>query len=186
MQNRSTFDVNEFGMINLIPNLDPSLKFYQMGEEGNAHDAYEIQATRNMKRLIFRDFTISTKYPNNVVLVEDANIGTSATVCVVTDIRLDEVSDSFRVTVSPFHKQGDFYQGFPCNSSDFHIYLVTGGINTTKKCEINANSIKTQFVCLLFERSVTVADFQVGGGAAHLNKSKLSWVCIPLLHGFEN
>jgi hypothetical protein len=180
VENLSTFDSKEFAIINPIPMQQPNLKFYQMGEEGNLPDAYELHTTRHMKRLVFRDFTISNKYPNNIVLVK--NLG----VCVVHDMRLDRQSDSFRVLLSPFVKQEDFFQGKPCNSSEFWIFMVSGGIDATKRTTVNAKDILNQFVCLLYEKVVDVnAAAQVQSSAANsanLDKKKTVWVCIPLMH----
>jgi hypothetical protein len=157
-----------------------------MGEEGNPKDAYEMHTTRHMKRLIYRDFTISTKYPNNIVLVKKLGV------CVVHDMNRDTDSDSFQVLLSPFVKQDDFFQGTPCNSSDFSIFMVSGGIDATKRQKVNANDIVNQFVCLMYEKSVSLDNQQNNAleqpahpstvAIANLDKKKTAWVCIPLMH----
>jgi hypothetical protein len=167
-------------------------EYYQMGEEGNKPDAYELQTTAHMKRLIFRDFTISTRYPNNIVLVRGDNIDMG--VCVVGNLRYDLEADTFKVLVSPFVKQGDFYTGVPCNSSDFNIYLVSGGVDHSKRQEVDSKLIVTQFVCLLFEKHVTdshsisneaTTSSSLNDNPSHhrmLDKTLTSWVCTPLMH----
>jgi hypothetical protein len=182
-----------------------------MGEEGNPADAYELQITPHMKRLVFRDFIVSTKYPNNVVLVQgdytdDNNAPTSAEqesadghpstaprpkkdlgVCVISDLRFDKETDAFKLTVAPFAKQGDFYSGVPCNSSEFNIYMVTGGVDQSQRKEIDSSCVKTQFVCLMLEKFV--ANEQSGNASAAqndvrpaLDKTRTTWVCTPLMH----
>jgi hypothetical protein len=184
--NKSTFNNEEFGVINPMPRRgkhdDP--QFYQMGEEGNPPDAYELHVTRKMKRLVFRDFTISTKYPNNIVLVKDMGV------CVVHDMRYDEPSDSFKVLLSPFVQQDDFFTGRPCNSSDFSIFKVTGGTDKTKRKSVDANEIVNQFVALVFdntpltdvERKQLQNQQPSAKATASLDKAKVVWVCIPLMH----
>lgn len=185
----STFDVEEFGVINRMNTL-PGKEYYQMGEEGNKPDPYELQSAK-IKRLVYRDFTISTRYPNNVVLVRGDNIDMG--VCCVSDLRYDIESDSFKATVSPFAKQGDFYTGVPCNSSTFNIYLVSGGVDHSRKQEIDARLIVTQFVCLPFKKHVAVADNPTTSSSSSrrnarigpqrlLDKALTSWVCTPLMH----
>lgn len=188
MSNLSTFNDEEFGIINpiVMPAADgeSDLQCYQMGEEGNPRDAYELHCTRFMKRLIFRDFTISTKYPNNIVLVKDLGV------CVVSDISLDKESDSFQVKLAPFEKQGNFFTGSPCDSSIFHIYMVSGGINTKRRKTVNANDIVNQFVCLLYKKVVDVDADPEDEARQHpsdiakvnLDKKKSIWVCVPLMH----
>ncbi|XP_047124387.1 uncharacterized protein LOC124807050 [Hydra vulgaris] len=175
----SNFNENDFGVINTISTDHPSNKFYQMGEEGNKPNAYELQVTRHMKRLIFRDFTISNKYPNNVVLV-NSSIG-KPKVCVVSDMRYDDVEDKFKVSISPFKKQGDFFEGYPCNSSDFNIFLVSGDLNHDRKREVNADCIENQFVCLLYEKEVTDIDINAKE-QIQFNTKNAQWVCTPLFH----
>jgi hypothetical protein len=180
----STFDNEEFAIINKMPMANDSLQFYQMGEEGNPRDAYELHITPHMKRLVFRDFTISNKYPNNIVLVKHLGV------CVVHDMRRDDQSDSFQVTVSPFVKQEDFYQGVPCNSSDFSIFMVTGGQDVRRRKAVNSKDIANQFVCLPFEKTVNLddeptenAEQPASAAIANLDKKRCVWVCIPLMHG---
>jgi hypothetical protein len=171
-----------------MPMRDESLEFYQMGEEGNARDAYELHTTRNMKRLVFRDFTVSNKYPNNIVLAKDLGV------CVVHDIRYDRYLDSFQVSLSPFTKQEDFYQGAPCNSSEFNIFMVSGGMDITKRKTVDSRQIKNQFVCLMYEKVVNIQDAQpkniqqqenqpAAAARANLDKQKSVFVCVPLMHG---
>lgn len=184
--NLSTFKEEEFAIINpIVMSAGQSdLQFYQMGEEGNPRDAYELHCTRFMKRLIFRDFTIATKYPNNIVLVNDLGV------CVVSDISLDKESDSFQVKLAPFVKQADFFKGSPCDSSSFHIYMVSGGVDNKKRKSVNANDIVNQFVCLLYKRVVDI-DADIAEEArqhpsdvarVNLDKTKSIFVCIPLMH----
>ena len=174
-----SFDQDNFAVINRIPSTDG--EFYQLGEEGNPPDAYELQITRNMKRLIYRDFVISNKYPNNIVLTRNKGV------CVVRDMWYDEPSDSFQVKIAPFNKQGDFYRGSPCNSSDFDIYRVAGGINFGKSIVVDSSEIKNQFVCLLHEkgRSDEADNTAVAADNAVLRdvyRKRTAWVCIPLMH----
>jgi hypothetical protein len=185
VENLSTFNIGEFGVINRMNTL-PGKEYYQMGEEGNKPDPYELQSAK-IKRLVFRDFTISTRYPNNVVLVRGNSINMG--VCCVSDLRYDVESDSFKATVSPFAKQGDFYTGIPCNSSAFNIYLVSGGVDHSKKEEIDARLIVTQFVCLPFKKHVagnptlpSSSSRNARGGQRLLDKGLTSWVCTPLMH----
>jgi hypothetical protein len=147
--------------------------FYQLGEEGNSPDAYELHITRNMQRLIFRDFIISTKYPNNVVLIKGKGV------CVVSKICYKENEDAFFVTVASFVKQDDFFKRHPCNSSLYDIYLVTGGLSPA--FEIDSKKISNQFVCLMFDRQTLATD-----QGRTMDKVKTSWVCIPLLHSAIN
>jgi hypothetical protein len=173
--------------------LEPGKEYYQMGEEGNKPDAYELQTTNYMKRLIFRDFTVSTRYPNNIVLVRGNEIDMG--VCVISDLRYDSEADTFKVSVSPFVKQGDFYTGVPCNSSDFNIYLVSGGVDHSKRQEVDSKLIVTQFVCLLYEKHVIASNSTSNEATASsslnddpsrhhrmLDKTLTSWVCTPLMH----
>jgi hypothetical protein len=148
--------------------------FYQLGEEGNPPDAYELHTTKNNRsqRLIFRDFIISTRYPNNIVLVKNKGV------CVVHSIRYKEEEDAFFVTLAPFIKQLDFFKNQPCNSSVYDIYLVTGGLSNA--VEIDSKNISNQYVCLMFDRQTKVDD------PASLDKVKSSWVCIPLMHSSLN
>ena len=119
--------MEKFAIINRIEGRVTRDKMYfQMGEEGNAPDAYEMHVTRFMTRLVYRDFTISDRYPNNIVLVNDMGV------CVVQNIKYEEKSDAFFLTVSPFKHQTDFYTGYPCNSTDFSIYSRTPLINTPR------------------------------------------------------
>jgi hypothetical protein len=175
----STFDPENFGIMNRIPGLKKRQEFYQMGEEGNSPDAYELQTTAHMKRLIFRDFVISDKYPNNIVLTR--NYG----VCAVSDLAYDAEGDSFNVTVVPFHKQGDFFTGVPCNSSDCDIYSVSGGLNYSKQRVVTSNEVANQFVCLLNDREMKkqqqASSATTGASASTANKAA-HWVCIPLMH----
>jgi hypothetical protein len=173
VQHLSTYNVDEFGVMNRIPGTSSNQQhFYQLGEEGNPPDAYELHITKSMQRLIFRDFIISTKYPNNVVLVRNKGV------CVVSKICYKENKDSFFVTVAPFVKQTDFFKGSPCNSSIYDIYQVTGGLSSA--FEIDSRRISNQFVCLLFDRQTSLAD------PASMDKVKSSWVCIPLMHSSLN
>jgi hypothetical protein len=165
-----------------------------MGEEGNKPDAYELQTTPHMKRLIFRDFTVSTRYPNNIVLVR--GYGIDMGVCVISNLRYDSETDTFKVLVSPFVQQRDFYTGVPCNSSDFNIYLVSGGVDQSKRREVDSKLIVTQFVCLLFEKHVVTDSNSTSNVATTsscltdnpssqhrmLDKTLTSWVCTPLMH----
>jgi hypothetical protein len=153
------------------------LKFYQMGEEGNPPDAYELHTTAHMKRLVFRDYTISNKYPNNIVLVK--NLG----VCVVHDMRMDRQTDSFRVLVTPFETQEDFFTGKPCNSSAFDIFMCSGGNDAAKRQTVDAKDILNQFVCLLHQNEVNQPESSAASDAHLLDKKKSVWVCIPLMHG---
>jgi hypothetical protein len=179
-----TFQSDNFGIVNRISGLKPHEEFYQMGEEGNPPDAYELQTTSHMKRLIYRDYVISNKYPNNIVLTKDK------CVCVVSDLSYDTVADSFNVTIVPFKKQGDFFSGIPCNSSDCDIYSVSGGIDYSKKRVINSTEVANQFVCLLNDREMSKQQQQqapttssAAGTAttAAINRNA-HWVCIPLMH----
>lgn len=192
VENLSTFNDDEFGVINRMPvpqkslGFDHAVDFYQMGEEGNSRDPYELHTTRYMKRLAFRDFTISTKYPNNVVLVKALGV------CAVNDIFLDREADAFRVVVTPFAKQTDFFKGTPCNSSDFQIYMVYGGLNVKRRATTDAKDIINQFVCLLYKKAVNVdADMEEYTNvstqpstvaAAMFDKRQSVFVCMPLLH----
>jgi hypothetical protein len=171
VQHLSTYNVDEFGIMNRISRKNPD--FYQLGEEGNPRDAYELHITKSMQRLIFRDFIISTKYPNNVVLVKNKGV------CVVSKICYKEEHDAFFVTLAPFVKQGDFFKRHPCNSSVYDIYLVTGGISSRVQ-EINSKMISNQYVCLMFDRQTQSDDPKC------LDKEKTSWVCIPLMHSSLN
>jgi hypothetical protein len=170
--------------MNRISGLKPHEEFYQMGEEGNGPEAYEMHTTRTMKRLIYRDFVISTKYPNNIVLTTDRKV------CVVNDLAYDSVADCFMVTVAPFNHQGDFFTILPCNSSDCDIYSVSGGVNYAKKKVINSSEVVNQFVCLLNDRVMNANKLKRDAAAAAgsstvtaIEKNKEAhWVCIPLMH----
>jgi hypothetical protein len=171
VQHLSTYNVDNFGIMNRIRGTS---NFYQLGEEGNPPDAYELHTTKNNRsqRLIFRDFIISTRYPNNVVLVK------SKGVCVVSNIRYKEEEDAFFVTLAPFIKQSDFFKKHPCDSSVYDIYLVNGGL--TNAVEIDSKNILNQYVCLMYDRQTKADD------PASLDKVKSSWVCIPLMHSSVN
>lgn len=190
VENLSTYDPETFGVINPIPpsllppqfQNKPDIQFYQVGEEGNPPGPYEMHTTRYMKRLVYRDFTISTKYPNNVVLLK--NLG----VCVVFNMFRDAPSDSFKLVLAPFAKQGNFFEGSPCDSSDFGIFKVSGGIDHSKRRTVDASIVVNQLVCLLFDK---VVDYDAAEGpeppsataTLKLNKTKAAFVCIPLMHG---
>jgi hypothetical protein len=171
VQHLSTFNVDEFGVMNRIPRTNHH--FYQLGEEGNPPDAYELHITKSMQRLIFRDFIISSKYPNNVVLVRNRGV------CIVSKICYKEEEDAFYVTIAPFVKQEDFFKHHPCNSSLYDIYKVSGGLSSRAQ-EINSNNILNQYVCIMFDRQTHSDD------AKRLDKEKTSWVCIPLMHSSLN
>jgi len=183
VQNLKSFDVDRFAILNPMPGLqdDPNKEYYQMGEEGNPPDAYELHITPTMKRLIYRDFTVSNKYPNNIVLTKNNGV------CAVSDLSYDDPSDSFLVTISPFNRQNDFFRGAPCNSSDFNIFQVSGGIDYSKKAVAESSEIVNQFVCLLHDREVDKQIEQESADAAQemiaiMKKRKAHWVCIPLMH----
>ena len=186
VENLSTFDNEQFGIINPVAQLPQGIEFYQMGEEGNSPGPYEMHTTRYMQRLVFRDFTISNKYPNNVVLVKHLGV------CVVHKLVLDRKTDSFQAILSPFVKQTDFFRGSPCNSSDFDIYRVFGGLGDARNRKwVNANDIVNQFVCILSKKVVDVDADRTEEAQLHptqiarrdLNKQQSEWVCIPLIHG---
>lgn len=167
-----------------MPNYSGNGEFFQMGEEGNPPDAYELHITTSIKRLIYRDFVISNKYPNNIVLSKTKGV------CAVSSMSYDESSDCFLVTMAPFHRQNDFFRGFPCTSSDFNIFQVSGGIDYHKKFTVASSDITNQFVCLLHDREVDKEVIQQqpnieGDPAAVANiitQKKAHWVCIPLMH----
>jgi hypothetical protein len=176
VQHRKDFDPETFALINPIPNLsNTDAQFYQMGEEGNNDEAYELQITSNMKRLIYRDFIISNQYPNNIVLTKDSKV------CVVDDCCYDEDNNSFMISVAPFKKQGDFFVGKPCNSSDFNIYQVTDGIEYNKLCRVHSSEVINQFVCLLYDKHSTPTASSMAAPAS-FNKTSAKYVCTPLMH----
>jgi hypothetical protein len=179
----STFDIEKFGIINRIPAssavVSKNQEFYQMGEEGNPPDAYELQDAPKMKRLIFRDFVVTNKYPNNIVLLDSIPF-----VCAVNDLAYDPHSDSFNVTVVPFRKQGNFFTGFPCDSSDCDIYSVSGGLDYSKKRVVKSSNICNQFVCLINDREMAKQQHKQQTsalGPSAIDKA-VHWVCIPLMH----
>jgi hypothetical protein len=124
--------MEKFAIINRIEGRVTRDKMYfQMGEEGNPPDAYELHTTKKMQRLLFRDFTISNRYPNNVVLVEHDGVS------VVTNIVYS--NDTFIVSIVPFVTQTDFFETRPCNSTDFDIYLVTDGLKLSARKDVDSS-----------------------------------------------
>jgi hypothetical protein len=83
-------------------------------------------------------------------------------------------------------KQEDFFQDKPCKSLEFWIFMVSGGIDATKRTTVDVNAdILNQFVCLLYEKVVNVNAAEVQSSAANsvnLDKKKMVWVSIPLIY----
>lgn len=173
-----SYDLQEFGILNRIPCTNVNQQhFYQLGEEGNGPEAYELHVTARMQRLIFRDFIISTTYPNNIVLVRGKGV------CVVSKIHYNEEEDVFIATVAPMKIQRDFFHHIPCNSSVFDIYLVTGG-SADVPHEIHSSEILNQYVCIMYDRRTKPSS--IPGQPDELDKINSSWVCIPLMHSSLN
>lgn len=159
--------------IPVVPSTDGALgnilnqqrqRYYQLGEEARPHDAYEYHETKFTKTLVYPDFAITTRYPNNIVLVKKLGICKVEEIELQTEMVYDEVTQTSSesivqppktiVYVSPFKKQSDiFLDNHPCKSSEYNCFIVSGGVKEPKL--IQTADIINQIVLLLIRDEET-------------------------------
>jgi hypothetical protein len=68
--------------------------------------------------------------------------------------------------------------------------MVTGGTDNTKRKSVDANEVINQFVAIVFDNTPLTDDQRKrlrnqqpsAKAAASVDKAKVVWVCVPLMH----